>query len=65
MLVSACIPALGCRMLSAAIEVSIAELEEEVDAVVVVVVFVFAPAVDELVDVLEVDVVAVAIEAFG
>ena len=52
-------------MLSAAIEVSIAELEEEVDAVVVVVVFVFAPAVDELVDVLEVDVVPVAIEAVG
>ena len=65
MLVSACMPALGCRMLEAAKEVSIALLEEEVDAVVVVDVFVFVPAVVELVDVLEVVVVAVAIVAFG
>ena len=52
-------------MLEAAKEVSIALLEEEFDAVVVVDVFVFLPAVVELVDVLDVVVVAVAIDAFG
>ena len=52
-------------MLEAAKEVSIALLEEEVDAVRVVDVFVFVRAVVELLDVLEVGVFAVAIVAFG